>query len=252
MRPTPENTVALVPCLNEARTITRVVQGVRRHMPRVLVIDDGSADGTGALAAAAGAAVLRHAVPMGKGASLAAGWNRAAAEGAEWVLLLDGDSQHEPADIPALMKAAGADATLVVGNRMVLPDAMPWLRRATNRWLSGRLSRLAGVPLPDSQCGFRLAHLQTLLALGLQTERFEIESEMVVAFARAGWRIAWVEIQVRYGAERSKISPLRDTVRWWRWYSAARQRLEESPEHSEFPPGGGRKTSSAAIHDGDR
>lgn len=252
MRPTPENTVALVPCLNEARTIADVVRGVRRHLPRVLVIDDGSHDGTGALAAAAGAEVLRHATPLGKGASLAAGWRHAAAAGTEWVLLLDGDGQHEPADIPVLLQAAAGDVKLVVGNRMVRPDAMPWLRRATNRWLSGRLSRLAGVPLPDSQCGFRLAHLPTLLALGLQAERFEIESEMVIAFARAGGRIAWVEIQVRYGAERSKIAPLRDTVRWWRWYSAARRRLEGSPGHSELAPDGARKTSSAAIHDGDR
>ncbi len=256
MLPTPENTVAVVPCLNEARTIADVVRGVRRQGAQVVVVDDGSTDDSGALAAAAGARVLRQAEPRGKGAALAAGWRQAALAGAEWVLLLDGDGQHEPTDIPSLLQAATAEVRLVVGNRMLQPELMPWLRRATNHWLSGRLSKLVGVPLPDSQCGFRLAHLPTLLALELRSERFEIESEMVVAFARAGWPIGWVKIQVRYGAERSKISPLRDTLRWWRWYSAARRQSLTLPRskglHSELAPVGAGKTSSRHLHEADR
>lgn len=223
MFPTRENTFALVPCLDEAATIGDIVRRVRPHVAGVIVVDDGSRDETGQAAAAAGATVLRHAVPLGKGVALATAWKAAGERGAEWVLLLDGDGQHAPEDSPNLFAAATDGVKLVVGNRMDRPNTMPWLRRATNRWLSWKLTQLAGVELPDSQCGFRLAHLPTLLALGLHTERFEIESEMVVAFARAGHRIAFVPIQVRYGAERSKISPLHDTRRWWRWYKAARE-----------------------------
>ncbi len=210
---------AVVPCLDEAATIGAVVRGALRHVPVVVVVDDGSRDSTSAAARDAGAIVVRHEVPLGKGAALASGWERAAALDAVWVMMLDGDGQHASEDIPAFFDAVGSTAArLVIGDRMGSAGAMPWVRRATNRWLSARLSALAGVELPDSQCGFRLAHLPTLRGLGLRSVRYEIESEMAVAFARAGHRVASVPVQVRYGSERSKISPLRDSLRWWRWY----------------------------------
>lgn len=210
---------AVVPCLDEAATIGAVVRGALLHVPTVVVVDDGSRDDTGAAARDAGAMVVRHEIPQGKGAALASGWGHAAALGAVWGMMLDGDGQHATEDIPEFFAAAEvAGARLVIGDRMSSAGAMPWVRRATNRWLSARLSALAGMELPDSQCGFRLAHLPTLRGLGLRSVRYEIESEMAVAFARAGHRVASVPVQVRYGSERSKISPLRDSLRWWRWY----------------------------------
>lgn len=225
MPPDRENTAALIPCLNEARTIGAMIRGIRAWTPAVLVVDDGSTDATAREAADAGAEVLRHPAPQGKGASLAEAWQWAGRRGFTWVLMLDGDGQHLPEDAPTLLAAATGNVRLVVGNRMDQPAGMPWLRRATNRWLSGRLSELAGVPLPDSQCGYRLAHLPTLLSLELHARHFEIESEMVLAFARAGHAPVFVPVQVRYGAERSKISPWRDTRRWWRWYQAEKRRV---------------------------
>lgn len=215
---------AVIPCLNEARTIARVVAAVRSHVPMVIVVDDGSTDATAGEAASAGAVVVRHNTPQGKGAALATGWSRAAADGFTWVLLLDGDDQHAPGDIPGFFDAAArTGARLVVGNRFAHPAPMPWTRRLTNRWMSARLSRLAGVPLPDSQCGFRLAEVAALTGLRLQARNYQIESEMVVAFARAGHRVEFVPIEVRYGGERSKIAPLRDGWRWWLWYREARR-----------------------------
>ena len=221
--PTPANCCAVIPCLNEAQVIGSLVRSLRQHLPTVLVVDDGSTDGTAAIAASAGAMVLRHEAPCGKGAALATAWNWAAENGFAWALMLDGDGQHVTGDIPAfLVEAARGSSKLIVGNRMVVTDTMPWLRRWANRWLSARISELAGVDLPDSQCGFRLAHLPTLAALALRTRHFEIESEMCVAFARAGHRISFVPVQVRYAGECSKISPLRDYWRWWRWYQGTR------------------------------
>ncbi len=224
--PTPATCCALIPCRNEAAFVGDVVRGVRDHLPAVVVVDDGSTDGTASRAEAAGATVLRHAMSRGKGAALRTGWEWAAAQGLEWVLLLDGDGQHLAADIPRLL-AAGSDGTakLILGNRMDRPDAMPWLRRNANRWLSKRVSELAGVPVPDSQCGFRLAHGPTLVELAPVSRHFEIESEMCVRFARAGHRVISVPVQVRYGAECSKISPLRDYARWCRWYLRTRRAL---------------------------
>lgn len=217
-----DNCGVVIPCHNEADSIAGVVRRVRVQLPRVLVVDDGSTDATGDQARAAGAGVLRQPVRSGKGAALAAGWTAAAAAGWEWVLLMDGDGQHLPEESAVLLAAAGPLHPLIIGNRLQTPWAMPPLRRVINRWMSRRLSGLAGVALPDSQCGYRLAHLPTLLRLGLATRHFEIESEMCVAFARAGLDITFVPVTASYGPERSKICPLIDAWRWARWYLRAR------------------------------
>jgi len=210
---------AIIPCLNEARSIGEVVVAVKRQLPNVIVVDDGSADGTGAIAREAGAEVLRHECTCGKGAALRTGWQRARAAGFKWALCLDGDGQHAPEDIPQFLDCAQrSGARLVIGNRMDNPAAMPWLRRFVNRWMSHRISRAAGVPLPDSQCGFRLMHLETWTTLPIHAAHFEIESDMLLAFAAHGCRMEFVPIQVIYKSEQSKIHPLRDTVRWFQWW----------------------------------
>jgi len=135
-------------------------------------------------------------------------------------LLLDGDGQHAPADIPTFLACAHrTKAELIVGNRMGEADRMPWLRRTVNRWMSRRLSALAGRPLPDSQCGFRLIDLGAWAGLTLSAQRFEIESEMLLAFIAKGARVEFVPIQVIYKSEQSKIHPWRDTWRWFQWLS---------------------------------
>src|SRR5881398_3226684 len=131
----PSRCAAVIPCLNEAATIEPLVREVRTHLPTVIVVDDGSTDATARLAEHAGAEVIRHARPRGKGAALAAGWGRARERGFAWALSLDGDGQHDPSDIPAFLKCAEeTGAPLVVGNRMVDSAGMPWVRRGVNRW----------------------------------------------------------------------------------------------------------------------
>jgi len=79
------------------------------------------------------------------------------------------------------------------------------------------------MPLPDSQCGYRLVNLAALLRLNLKADHFEIESEMCFAFARAGYRIEFLPIKPRYEGQDSKIRPLRDAILWFRWYQSARR-----------------------------
>jgi glycosyltransferase involved in cell wall biosynthesis len=186
-------------------------------------VDDGSSDSSGKIALQAGGQVLRHDTSRGKGAALRAGWELAREAGFTWVLTLDGDGQHSADDIPAFFQCAdGTSAALVVGNRMTNAAAMPWLRRSVNRWLSRRLSRLTRQELPDSQCGFRLMNLGALANLAIETTHFEIESEVLVNFIRAGYRVEFVPIQVIYKTEQSKIKPFRDTLRWFRWWRRAK------------------------------
>jgi len=210
---------AVIPCFNEARTIAPLVAAVRQQLPLVMVVDDGSTDGTLALAGDAGAVLVSHRRNLGKGAALRTGLSLARQQGFEWALTLDGDGQHAPGDLPSLFQCAGqTGASLVIGSRMHDARAIPWLRRQVNWWMSRKLSQLAGRSLPDTQCGLRLIHLATWAALPLQTERFEVESETLMAFLAAGQRVEFVPIRVIRSGRRSRIRPVVDTLRWWKWW----------------------------------
>jgi glycosyltransferase involved in cell wall biosynthesis len=210
---------AVIPCFNEARTIAPLVAAVRQYLPSVIVVDDGSTDGSSNLAGGAGAAVVGHRRNLGKGAALRTGLALALKQGFEWALTLDGDGQHAPEDLPAFLRCAEqTGASLVVGNRMHNARAIPWLRRQVNRWMSGKLSRLAGRHLPDTQCGLRLIHLGTWAALPLETERFEVESETLMAFLTAGEPIEFVPIRVFRSQRKSHIHPVTDSIRWMKWW----------------------------------
>jgi glycosyltransferase involved in cell wall biosynthesis len=223
--------VVVIPCLNEAATIGALVTDVRRFVSTVFVVDDGSTDGTGELAEQAGAKVLRHARSLGKGAALQTGWRHARERGFKWVLTMDGDGQHSPADVPAFLnRAEKTSSDLIVGNRMHAAQKMPRMRRFVNRWMSTRISRMAARPLPDSQCGFRLIDLDALAATPISTTHFEIESEVLLSFALAGRKIEFIPVEVIYKNEQSKIHPLRDTVHWFRWwYQMRRERKFQIP-----------------------
>lgn len=218
------NCAAVIPCLNEAANIGRLVEGVRAHLATIMVIDDGSVDGTGREAEQAGARVRRHEITHGKGAALQTGWQWAREQGLSWALCLDGDGQHSPGDIPLFFECAQrTSAALVIGNRMGQPARMPLPRRVVNRWMSKQLSKRTGQELPDSQCGFRLMNLEVWAGLRIKTQHFEIESEILLAFLKAVRRVEFVPIRTIYKTERSKIHPLRDALRWWRWWCEARR-----------------------------
>lgn len=226
--------VVIIPCRNEARFIAPLVQEVRAQLPNVIVVNDASTDDTATMAASAGAEIISHSEPRGKGAALRTGWDSAQQRGFAWALCMDGDGQHAAADISKFLECAEqTGASLVVGNRMGEAHRMPRLRRAVNRWMSRKLSALAGQELPDSQCGFRLLRLAALERMELRATQFEIESEQLLAFIAVGERVEFVPVQVIYRAERSKIHPWRDTVRWFQWRrqwreSSARRRSSES------------------------
>ena len=216
---------AVIPCRNEETTIGPVIVGLRGWVDSIIVVNDQSKDATGSAARSAGALVLDIQTSSGKGAAMRYGWDAAARLGATRVLLLDGDGQHDPDDALRFIRhqeTTGAD--LVIGNRFAGDtEPVPPIRRWTNRWMSRRLSQLCQMPLPDSQCGYRLVNLAALLRLNLKADHFEIESEMCFAFARAGHRIEFLPIKPRYEGQHSKIRPLRDAILWFRWYQSARR-----------------------------
>ena len=119
---------------------------------------------------------------------------------------------------------------MLIGNRMQTSASMPLVRRVVNRWMSRRLGDYCGMQLADSQCGFRLIHLPAWKRFRFLAQNFEIESELIVRFLEAGLRIDFVPVQCRYASEQSKIRPLRDTLRWFRWWKAIRREL--APTHN--------------------
>ena len=220
---------ALIPCCNEAASLGPIVRAVQTHLPRAIVVDDGSTDATAEVARAAGAELVVSSLNRGKGAAMQLGFRHAAETGCAWVLLLDGDGQHSPEDLPAFLAALQTNgADLVIGNRLTTPEAMPPVRRAVNRLMSAIISRLCGTTLPDTQCGFRLVRLSALNSLTLHSNHFEIESEMLVTFLAAGRVVEFLPVRCLYKSGRSKIQPLRDTVRWLRWLWSARGACAQS------------------------
>ena len=206
--------VALIPAFNEARSIAAVVDGVRGVVDRVIVVDDGSRDGTAARARAAGAEVVAHAANRGKGTAVRSGLARVFEEAFTHVLMLDADMQHLPQEAGRLLDAArrtGAD--VVLGERQFDRDRMPAARYHANRIGSAILARFVGAPVHDTQCGFRVFRVDALRPLQLTATGYEIETEMLNKVVRRGGRIAGVPITAVYAGEASKLRPVRDTSR---------------------------------------
>jgi UDP-N-acetylglucosamine---dolichyl-phosphate N-acetylglucosaminyltransferase len=205
---------AVVAAFNEEPTIAAVVGGVRRFVPDVVVVDDGSTDRTAACAAAAGATVVRHADNRGKGAAVRTGLAQALAGPHSHLLLIDGDLQHDPGDIPRLLAAGeSAGCDLVLAERAFVKGSMPTARFYSNRIGSWILSRFIGADVADTQCGFRLVRTECLRGVRLTSTGYEIETEMLIALTRRGASLRRVEIAARYDGARSKLRSVRDTVR---------------------------------------
>jgi glycosyltransferase involved in cell wall biosynthesis len=211
---------AVIPALECGRTIGEVVAGVRASVPgmRVVVVDDGSRDDTGARAAAAGALVLRHPKRGGKGAALATGFAWALADGHDAVVTLDGDGQHAPTELPTLLEAHRREPeALIIGARAIAADhgPMPGLNQVGNRFSTYWLGLFAGQPVGDSQSGFRV-YPRAVIAAPPRTTGFEVESELLLRAARLGLTIRPVTITTIYQPPETRTShfrKVRDTLR---------------------------------------
>jgi glycosyltransferase involved in cell wall biosynthesis len=207
--------VALIPALDEAATIAHVVGEIRSHVSRVVVVSDGSRDATADLARGAGATVLCHGDTQGKGRAIRTGLAHILeSDAADYVLILDGDRQHLPHEAPRLIEAAArTGAELVVGERQFDRDTMPASRYYANVVGSRALSSFVGVPLRDTQCGYRLFRGSMLRRLRLRSTGYDIETEMLVKVGRLGGRIVGVPVTAVYNGTPSKLRPVRDTTR---------------------------------------
>jgi len=202
---------ALIPAFQCAATVGRVVQGVLRYVPVVLVVDDGSTDGTGEEAWRAGAHVLSLPKNLGKGGAVRTGLPWLLAQDWTHVLMLDADGQHDPEDIPGFLALAD-EFDLVVGNRLWQPEAIPRKRFWTNYIGTRALTLMTGFPLEDSQCGFRLVRASLLRRMELIGRRYSVDTEILVRCGRLRASFAHVPVKVIYNGQISHFRPVADTV----------------------------------------
>lgn len=203
-------TVAVIPAHDEERFIGSVVIGARQYADAVIVVDDGSSDRTAMVAREAGADVVRLPQQSGKGAALNAGFQEARRLHAVAVVTLDGDAQHDPADIPHLAAAIlDGSADVVIGSRFLgTTDGAPAWRRAGQAALTVATNLLSGTACSDSQSGYRAFSPAALEALRFRTAGLAVESEMQFLMGQAGLRVAEVPIRVQYqdGNKRNPVS----------------------------------------------
>jgi glycosyltransferase involved in cell wall biosynthesis len=212
---TPSTRVSVViPCLNEAETIAECVTTARAVLDQnhyqgdVIVVDNGSTDGSGELARSAGAIVVDE-PRRGYGSAYLAGL---AAAGGDYIVMIDADLTYDFSEIPSFVKELDAGAELVVGNRMagLQPGSMPVLSRIGNPILSGFLNALHRTKIGDAHCGMRAVRRSVLPVLNLRTVGMEFASEMVIRATREHLDVREIPIELHPRVGESKLSPFRD------------------------------------------
>ena len=205
----------VIPAYNEAATIRGVAERALARVSRVIVVDDGSVDGTDVALKGLPVTLIRNPRNLGKAASLWRGIALALAEDAGAVITLDGDGQHRPEDIPRLLAAHQRDPdALVVGARLHDGGGIPAERYYANRFANFWIAWAAGQRVEDSQSGFRVYPAALLRALPPNlgsASSFVFESEVLIEAGRRGAKLTWVPIPAIYEA-RGRPSHFRPVI----------------------------------------
>jgi glycosyltransferase involved in cell wall biosynthesis len=206
--------VAAIPCLNEQRCIGSVVVVTKKFVDSVIVVDDGSTDATAEVAAAAGASVHKHDQNRGYGAAIRSALEKGRQFGADILITLDGDGQHDPRDIPELVKPLlEGEADIVLGSRFLRKGKKPPLYRRMGQMILTTITNMgSGQAVSDSQSGFRAYSSKALSELTLSESGMSASSEIQFAIGQSGLKVAEVPIDVAY-MDRAKRNPLGHAIR---------------------------------------
>ena len=209
----------LIPAYNEEKHITSVIRKVKKFATNIVVIDDGSKDGTFKLAEKEGVYALKHVVNIGKGAALKTGCDYAIRKGAKQLIFIDADGQHLPEDIPRFVDALhGVD--IVFGSRG-LNKKMPFILKFGNQFINKVNNILFGIHLQDTQSGYRAMTADTYRKIKWKSTNYSVESEMVANTGKKKLKYREITIKTIY-ADRYKGTTVIDGVKivlnmiWWK------------------------------------
>lgn len=208
----PQNITVILPAYNEEVSIGSIVLLTRFYADNVIVVDDGSSDRTAEVARKAGAEVIIHEVNQGKGGALKTGFTAAADLGADIIVTMDSDGQHNPVDIPKLVAPIiEGSADMVNGSRYLngLDKNTPIYRRVGQIILDRFTNMNSGLRITDSQSGFRAFAASTKDIFRFNSQGMTIESEMLADAGKSCLRIKEVEIGVRYDGDCSTVNPIK-------------------------------------------
>lgn len=210
------NLCVLIPTYNNAGTLADVVDRALAVCPHVLVVNDGSTDGSAQLlqryADDGRIALVSYEHNRGKGHALRLGLQQARDKGYDFAITLDSDGQHFPEDIPAMVSVLEQqpdDRVMLVGSRNLSADGMPKQNSFANRFSNFWFRLQTGLRLPDTQTGFRAYPLHHLPCLALLTRRYESELELLVFSAWRGVRMVPVPVQVYYPPQGERVTHFR-------------------------------------------
>ncbi len=200
--------VAAIPAFNEERYIGTIVLKTRQYADEVVVVDDGSTDQTAEVARLAGASVIRHEQNKGYGASIQTLLADARKKHFDILVLLDGDFQHNPDEIPRLIGPVAEGFDLVIGSRKAQQVNIPRYRRFGQRVIAGFSRILSGKKLYDSESGFRVFSRRAVEVLELKENGMAVSAETIAMATEKGLKITESPISVVYTADGSTLNPL--------------------------------------------
>lgn len=204
--------IAIIPFFNEEKHFPAIFQETIKYVDMIITIDDGSNDnGESKIPENKNILILSHESNRGKGAAINTGLHKAISINPKYTIILDADFQHPPEKIPEFISAL-EQYDIIVGNRKRERGVMPIHRRMSNSITSKLLSIKAGVPILDSQCGFRAFRTSILSEILPERTGFEAESEMLLNAARNNYTIGFIPIPTIYADEESKMKPLQAII----------------------------------------
>lgn len=210
-----ESFCVLICAHNEAQHIEAVVRVALEQAPcGVVVVDDGSTDGTAELAERAGAHVLRNPENLGKGAALQRGFERVREHGCDAVVVVDGNGQHDPREIKRFLDAyQRTRIPILIGNRMSNTQEMSFIRKWTNRFMCRILNRLTKIYVADPSCGFRFYRTDVLPFIMSDETRYAFDFDILIHAALRHIRVDSVRVSTIYhkGKRKKHVAPFRDS-----------------------------------------
>ncbi len=191
--------IVIIPAYNEAKTIGNVIQGVKKYTDNIIVIDDGSKDNTYQTALQSGAKVYRHQINRGLGGALGTGIEAALLNDGDIIVTLDADGQHNPNEIPNLIKPIiKGKADIVIGSRFLKNQSMPFFRRLGNYFFNLMTFIFFGIYTTDSQSGMRAFNKKVAQNLKIYTNKMEVSSEIIKQVRANQFRLKETHIKAIY------------------------------------------------------